>query len=458
MWKNKAFRYSLISIISVLVLGYFSIVITSIDAFYPNTVINDVNYGFKSPAYVDNVIYESPSNYNLDIVFRNRKEKINGLDIAYHIDYNTRLQEIKASQNPFLWFKCFNQEKYTIERKIQFDDSLLKEKVMSFSELDPENMTEPQNPAIVLNDDNQVVAVEGDQGTLIKDPEKVYELIKNAVSRGEKKIVIEDEGFYAEPKYSLESKRIQKCLRTCNNIAGLNITYYYADKRFSLEPSDLFDTVIISDNYATEVDKTRIKYILHKFSAKYDTYGKSRRFKKHTNKYMDIDDADYGWKINVDEESENLYDDIIHRRNVSRTPAFESEAYCYGDDGDDIGNFYAEVDIAEQHMFVYMDGRRILDSDVVTGCVGAGHSTPGGIYQIDYKQTPAVLRGEDYESKVTYWMPFNGGIGFHDATWRGSFGGEIYKYSGSHGCVNMPFSKAQELFGIVEEGMPVIVY
>ena len=40
---------------------------------------------------------------------------------------------------------------------------------------------------------------------------------------------------------------------------------------------------------------------------------------------------------------------------------------------------------------------------------------------------------------VTYWMPFNGGIGFHDATWRGCFGGQIYIWSGSHGCVNMPY-------------------
>ena len=69
-----------------------------------------------------------------------------------------------------------------------------------------------------------------------------------------------------------------------------------------------------------------------------------------------------------------------------------------------------------------------------------------------------ALKGEDYESKVTYWMPFNGGIGFHDATWRGSFGGDIYVWGGSHGCVNMPYYNAEELFYEVEEGMPVIVY
>ncbi len=31
-----------------------------------------------------------------------------------------------------------------------------------------------------------------------------------------------------------------------------------------------------------------------------------------------------------------------------------------------------------------------------------------------------------YEQPVTYWMPFNGGIGFHDADWQPYFGGDRY--------------------------------
>ncbi len=70
-----------------------------------------------------------------------------------------------------------------------------------------------------------------------------------------------------------------------------------------------------------------------------------------------------------------------------------------------------------------------------------------------------MLIGDDYETPVTYWMPFIGelGIGFHDASWRSSFGGDIYKNSGSHGCVNLPVSAAEQLFNIVYDGMPVIL-
>ena len=55
-------------------------------------------------------------------------------------------------------------------------------------------------------------------------------------------------------------------------------------------------------------------------------------------------------------------------------------------------------------------------------------------------------------------MPYNGGVGMHDATWRNKFGGEIYKTSGSHGCINLPLSIAKELYEEVETGFPVVSY
>ena len=78
-----------------------------------------------------------------------------------------------------------------------------------------------------------------------------------------------------------------------------------------------------------------------------------------------------------------------------------------------------------------------------------------GLY---YKERDKTLRGEDYATPVSYWMPFNGGVGFHDATWRRDFGGNYYKKNGSHGCVNMPFDAAKTLFENIEAGCAVLVY
>ena len=109
-------------------------------------------------------------------------------------------------------------------------------------------------------------------------------------------------------------------------------------------------------------------------------------------------------------------------------------------------------------MYFYKDGKKILESDFVSGNVSKGYTTPPGLFSLTYKQRDATLKGQGYASPVKFWMPFNGGIGFHDASWRNTFGGTIYKKNGSHGCVNMPYAAAKTLFENVYAGMPVICY
>ena len=86
------------------------------------------------------------------------------------------------------------------------------------------------------------------------------------------------------------------------------------------------------------------------------------------------------------------------------------------------------------------------------------NATHTGTYSLKYKMRNAVLRGEDYETPVNFWMPFNGGEGLHDALWRGAFGGSIYRGGGSHGCVNLPYQTAKILFENLPQGAPVVVY
>ena len=68
-----------------------------------------------------------------------------------------------------------------------------------------------------------------------------------------------------------------------------------------------------------------------------------------------------------------------------------------------------------------------------------------------------MLRGADYASPVDYWMPFNGGEGLHDASWRSNFGGDIYHNSGSHGCVNLPVDVADDVYDMLSVGDRVFV-
>lgn len=122
-----------------------------------------------------------------------------------------------------------------------------------------------------------------------------------------------------------------------------------------------------------------------------------------------------------------------------------------------------EISIPEQHVYVYLGAVPVVDSPCVTGKVSNGTITPVGDYKLQAKIPEKTLKGKnvdgsEYESFVHFWMPFNYGYGLHDATWRKNFGGEIYKTGGSHGCVNLPLAKAQEIWNIVYVGMPVHVH
>lgn len=117
---------------------------------------------------------------------------------------------------------------------------------------------------------------------------------------------------------------------------------------------------------------------------------------------------------------------------------------------------YILIDISSQTLKYYVNGTVKLSSAIVTG--GPGTRTPTGTYTLNRKSRNVNLTGADYVSHVDYWLPFIGqAYGMHDATWRSSFGGSIYKYAGSHGCVNMPYAKAKKLFGMVSVGTKVVI-
>jgi hypothetical protein len=141
---------------------------------------------------------------------------------------------------------------------------------------------------------------------------------------------------------------------------------------------------------------------------------------------------------------------------VERPLIYEMEGIAKG--RTDIGKTYVEVDLTEQHLYLFVDGAVIMDTDIVTGDESRGWSTPSGIYQIYSKQTNRYLSGPGYKVWVSYWMPYKGGIGFHDASYRNEFGGNIYQTNGSHGCVNMPVNKAALLYRHAFVGMYVICH
>ena len=119
---------------------------------------------------------------------------------------------------------------------------------------------------------------------------------------------------------------------------------------------------------------------------------------------------------------------------------------------------YIVVSIKRQKLWYYKNGKLKLTSNVVTGHKKK-YDTPKKTYKILGKARSVYLVGKDYKSFVNYWILIDrrNQIGLHDATWRSSFGGPIYKYNGSHGCVNMPYKNARYVYNYIPIGTKIYI-
>lgn len=126
---------------------------------------------------------------------------------------------------------------------------------------------------------------------------------------------------------------------------------------------------------------------------------------------------------------------------------------------------FISVSIKRQTASIYRNGKRLRTAKVVTGRAGVT-PTPKGTFKIAYKQRNTYLDGStvgyDYYLAVKYWMPIagTGGVGFHDASWRGynQFGGKYYLSDGSHGCINMRTKDAAFFYSVMKPGTTVKIY
>ncbi len=164
--------------------------------------------------------------------------------------------------------------------------------------------------------------------------------------------------------------------------------------------------------------------------------------------------------VDLDAEFEALASAFANSKDISRQVYDEKKATSKDTNLKTVGSSYIEVDMALQHLYMYIDGRLIIDTPVVTGNMSWGMGTPEGIFPLLGKSRNATLVGEDYRTPVSYWMPFTyRGHGIHDSIWRrNDYGGDTYITNGSHGCVNTPIEAVAVVYEYSYPGIPIVCF
>jgi len=212
----------------------------------------------------------------------------------------------------------------------------------------------------------------------------------------------------------------------------------------------------VDENLDIRLNDEGVSAYVKGLASTYNTCYSAKKFMTSYGQEITVTNSHYGWKVDNEAEKAAILSDILTGGEVTRDLNYSMTANSH--EGNDYGNSYVEINLTAQHLFVYVNGQVVVETDFISGNLSRGWDSPTGIWGLTYKTKNAVLRGDDYATPVDFWMPFAGNVGMHDATWKKDFGGNYYKTQGSHGCINLPWSKARDIYGYVSKNFPVIVY
>lgn len=420
-----------------------------------HTEINGINVSLRAHRDLSNIINDYIKKYELLLIERNEStEVITGQDIKMSHHKTNSLSRVYRMQNPFTWISSLcRSRRYYIDDLYDYDDTLLGNKINSLRCLN-EQIEEPRNVDFKYIDGSYKIVPEI-YGNKI-DRVRFEQVINKYIAGGRRSLDLNVMSCYENPKYTVSSEKTSKTINLLNKYVAVKITYQFGTVTEQLDGATIHQWLSVNDELEVEISNEEVMAFIKELSKKYDTVGIIREFQSSTGKKVELQGGLYGWKIDRDAESKALVNHIKQGVVIKKEPAYLQKAFSR--EGNEIGNTYVEINITKQRLWFYKDGKIIIQGSVVTGNPNRGYATVLGVYMVNYKQKEATLKGPGYEAKVTYWMPFFGNIGLHDASWRYRFGGEIYLRNGTHGCVNAPLYLARTVFENIEEGTPVIIY
>lgn len=428
--------------------------------FLPGTIVDGMDVTGKTASEVEDAITEQLKGYTLTINGREElSESITGESVGLYAEFDDTLEKAVAAQKPMNWGKYrFGKavNEVNTDALLHYSSEMLDEAVAGLSCMDKENMREPQDARISDYDSatGSYMIIKEDEGTeLLED--KVKEAVATAIMSLAESVDLEEQGCYLAPSVTSEDEALKTACETMNKYVGAKITYKFGDKAETLNGNEIHNWLTVNGTSVSVSEAKAAEYVKNLASA-YNTAYKPKTLKTSYGKNVTITTGSYGWKIDQTKETAALVSLIKNGEQTSREPEYSQKAASRS--GNDYGNTYVEINLTAQHLYFYVDGKLLVQSDFVSGNAAKGWSTPAGAYALTYKQRNATLKGQGYATPVSYWMPFNGGIGLHDANWRKTFGGTIYKNKGSHGCINLPPAVAKTIYENISAGDPVLCY
>lgn len=440
------------------------------DKFLNGTMVNGSDVGGMTLQKANDQLSKKVNGQSLKLIFNDgQSEVLQSAQLGVSYNKDNSLNQLMKNQNKWAWFiGFFKNEKNTLTDLIQISDENLTNGIASMEHAKEENQIAPTD-AYIQYKDGSFSIIEETLGSKFN----IEELVKNikvALSEGKQQLDVTKANGYVKPQVYKDDQDLNNQLKAANEYCLSAITYTTPKgKEIALDGSTLITWLSKQDDGSYTKDESVFKEKLTAFvkelASQYNSIGATRTFTGKDGQSHTVSGGTYGFRVSTDSEVSALLKMINENKSENNRIPEHTGQLPSGENGG-LGTTYLEINITKQHLWFVKDGSVVLESDFVSGKESdPTRLTPSGTYYIYNKERNRVLRGTkqpngkyEYESPVSYWMPFNKGIGLHDASWRSTFGRDIYINSGSHGCINLPTGFAGSLYSQIYVNLPVVVY
>ena len=457
-------------VVLVLLIVYLAGMLYYNDKFLNGTMVNGSDVGGMTLQKANDQLSKKVNGQSLKLIFNDgQSEVLQSAQLGVSYNKDNSLNQLMKNQNKWAWFiGFFKNEKNTLTDLIQISDENLTNGIASMEHAKEENQIAPTD-AYIQYKDGSFSIIEETLGSKFN----IEELVKNikvALSEGKQQLDVTKANGYVKPQVYKDDQDLNNQLKAANEYCLSAITYTTPKgKEIVLDGSTLITWLSKQDDGSYTKDESVFKEKLTAFvkelASQYNSIGATRTFTGKDGQSHTVSGGTYGFRVSTDSEVSALLKMINENKSENNRIPEHTGQLPSGENGG-LGTTYLEINITKQHLWFVKDGSVVLESDFVSGKESdPTRLTPSGTYYIYNKERNRVLRGTkqpngkyEYESPVSYWMPFNKGIGLHDASWRSTFGRDIYINSGSHGCINLPTGFSGSLYSQIYVNLPVVVY
>ncbi len=472
--EGKGRKRALISLgvlVAVLAVMYLAGVFVFSGRFFPNTTISHLDISLKTPTEVSAILDDAVGGYDFEVSGQGLDLKLSAAEIGMVLDSETVSNDVMKDVNAWAWpVEVFRQHDESEAMVATYGTDKLVAAVTPAVDLVNEQAIWPQDATIGFDDKlNAFSVVPETYGTAL-DAEKVADQVLQGTKTLSPNIVVTKDAT-VQPQVFEDDPRLDAAVDEANVMIKADLEIVMEGNLVTeVTPELISSWVTVSPEVEVTFDDAAFSTWVDGVCSGCNTVGTERTYTRLDGKSVTVSGGVYGWEVDG-ASLRTMVTDAVRQGTVGSidVPVLQSGNGYSGLGDKDWGARYCDIDLSEQHAYFYDDeGALVWESDIVTGSPGK-HATPTGVWQATWgKASPSKLIGEkdpetgkpEYETTVSYWMPFVGNsIGLHDATWQSAFGGTRYSDGyGSHGCVNLPLEEAKALYDIIQPGDVVVVH